>query len=148
MPGPVPLFVDSFIRPLDRRFRFVVPAPWRRAAGLPERFVVLMAADGPHLIVHPARTFEERLRHLSATSLADEAQRRSLRTLAARAQMVDWDTHGRIRLADSMLQHARIRREVRLIGAVDHFEIRSTDAPWPDPETSERLREAMRAIGL
>lgn len=144
---PPAVFVDSFVHLLDSRYRFVIPAPWRRIVGVPERLIALMAPDGPYLMLHPARTFEERLRGLPATGLHEDS-RRTLRTLAARSQLIAWDAHGRIRLSDAMLQHARIRREVRLIGAIDHFEIRSTDAPAPEPETSERLREAMRAIGL
>lgn len=140
------IFVDAFVRSLDSSLRIVIPSCWRQIVGQPERLIAVMAYDGPYVSLYPARDFEERLRRLSSMSLAES--RSPLRILASRLQMIAWDAQGRIRLSDAMLQHARIRSEAQLVGAIDHFEIRSTDAPWPESETSERLLEAMRAIGL
>ena len=65
--------------------------------------------------------------------------------------MLAWDSHGRIRLSDEMLDHARVSRELVLLATLHGFEIWSWDVYTTrdqERESAESIQRALRAVGL
>ena len=89
----------------------------------------------------------ERLRNLS---IADEKGRQLARTLASRSDLVPWDSQGRIRIKDELLDFAGIGSQAILVGTFDGFEIWNPER-WEDQESSmdqHGLGEAARYVGF
>ena len=89
----------------------------------------------------------ERLRNLS---IADEKGRQLARTLASRSDLVPWDSQGRIRIKDTLLEFAELQNQVVLVGTFDGFELWNPDT-WNkqlDTMSQSNLGEAARYVGF
>ena len=91
-----------------------------------------------------------RLESIRKLSIADEKGRRLARTLASRSDLVPWDSQGRIRIKDSLLEHAGLREQVTLVGTFDGFELWSPDL-WEEQDQlvdQENIVAATRYVGF
>jgi MraZ protein len=61
------------------------------------------------------------------TPISEERGREVRRKMFAGAQVVDIDVQGRVVLPDSLISWARIKGEITVIGAGDHFEVWDSD---------------------
>ncbi len=117
-------FVNQYVHTLDPKRRLTIPAEWRELVGNPSRLYVLPGVHDPCLTVLPAR---EMMRRLSESrdrfKLSDQKARQFNRVLASRADLVTWDTAGRIRIKDTLLEYAGICVQAVLVGAFEGFEL-------------------------
>jgi len=63
------------------------------------------------------------MRQFRKLATSDREGRRLTRVLAARGERLTWDGNGRIRVKDSLMEHAGIADQVMLVGAMYHFEL-------------------------
>ncbi len=117
-------FVNQYVHTLDSKRRLTIPAEWRELVGSPMRLYVLPGVNDCCLTVLPARDMMRRLNESrQRLKLSDQKARQFNRVLASRADSLTWDSAGRIRIKDSLLDYARITSQVVLVGAFEGFEL-------------------------
>lgn len=144
------VFVNTYTHSLDTKKRLTIPSDWRELAGVPRRLFVLPGVNDKCLCVYPAREMTRRLEKLRNLSIADERGRQLARTLASRSDLVPWDTQGRIRVKDDLLDFADLKNQVVLVGAFDCFELWSPDR-WKEQTGAmdqPKLGDAARYVGF
>ena len=142
--------MGDFTHSMDPKKRLTIPSEWRESAGAPHGLYVLPDLEGRgFLIVFPAREMVRRLQSIRNLSIADVKGRQFARMLGSRSQLASWDTAGRIRINDSLLEHAKLSDQIALVGAIDHFELWNPEL-WKRDNTSRGadLGEAARYVGF
>lgn len=144
------VFVGHFVHSLDPKNRLTIPAEWRELVGVQKRLFVLPGIKVKCLCVYPAPEMTRRLERLRTLSIADDRGRQFARTLASRSQWVPWDSQGRIRVKDDLLEFADLQNQVVLVGTFDGFELWSPDS-WRETQEGvdqSTVEEAARQIGF
>lgn len=144
------VFVNTYTHSLDSKKRLTIPSDWRELAGTPKRLFVLPGVNDQCLCVYPAREMTRRLDRLRNLSIADVRGRQLARVLASRSDLVPWDSQGRIRIKDELLQFAELINQVVLVGTFDGFELWSPDR-WKEQVSSvdrPELGDAARYVGF
>ncbi len=121
--------MGEFDLTLDEKNRLLIPADVRNQLD-PKRdgpgFVVKIG-PGPRLLLYPEKAYQAFLREVR-TGLAPDAQtRRFNQTHFGLAKPVPVDKSGRVLLPDAFLQRTGTKRDITLVGAVDHLEIWNRD---------------------
>jgi MraZ protein len=130
--GAKGVFVSTFKHSLDPKRRLTIPAEWRDQVGTPNNLYVLQSVHEKCLCIYPAAEIMGRMKNIRQHSIADKMARQFARVLASKSDLVAWDSQGRIRIKDELLEYAGLVDEVVLVGAFDCFEV------W----TPERLKES------
>lgn len=133
------VFVNKYTHSLDSKKRLTIPSDWRELVGVPRRLFVLPGVNDKCLCVYPAREMTRRMERLRTLSIADEKGRQLARTLASRSDLVPWDSQGRIRIKDELLEYAELENQVILSGAFDSFEL------WTPDRWQKRMGESGQA---
>ena len=144
------IFVGKFEHSLDPKKRLTIPAEWREYAGIPASLYVLPSIENVRcLSVYPAREMVQRLQRIRSLSIADAKARQFARILGSQSQLAPWDSAGRIRIKDSLLEYAELGDQVILVGAIERFELWNPDL-WKKVGGSEAadLGEAARYVGF
>ena len=144
------VFVNTYTHSLDSKKRLTIPSDWRELVGVPRRLFVLPGVNDKCLCVYPAREMTRRLEKLRNLSIADEKGRQFARTLASRADLVPWDSQGRIRIKDELLAYGELVNQVVLNGTFDGFELWNPDR-WKEkvgPVDQTKLGDAARYVGF
>jgi len=147
---PGGLFVNTYTHSLDEKRRLIIPAVWRELVGVPRRVFVLPGIEVRCLWVYPARELTRRLDKLRKLSVADPDGRRLARALASRSDLVSWDSQGRMRIKDDLLDYAGLQNVVVMVGAFDRFELWNPDEWKKESEqvSEQALEDAIRSIGF
>ncbi len=141
-------FVSRYLHSLDPKKRLTIPAEWREQVGSLKRLYVLPGLnDDQCLYIYPAAEMSRRLEKFRQIGIADRRARVLARVLAASSELLTWDTQGRIRIKDSLLEKAGISNQVELIGAFDHFEAWDPEA-WKTAGavTDATLEDALKYV--
>lgn len=144
------VFVNTYTHGLDSKKRLTIPSDWRELAGVPKRLIVLPGVNDQCLCVYPAREMARRMDRIRSLSIADERGQQFRRTLASRSDFVPWDSQGRIRVKDELLDYAGLKSDVVLVGTFDGFELWSPEK-WKQQQSSvtqASLGEAARYVGF
>lgn len=130
-----PVFSGVVTHSLDPKKRLTIPVEWRISVGKPERVFVMPGFDGePCLYVFPMRVMTARLEAVNRALVSDVNYRVFTRVMGENSAEVPWDSQGRIRIPDHLLEKASIAADVFMIGAKDRFEL------W-HPEKRKLYRE-------
>jgi len=143
------VFVSHFTHSLDPKKRLTIPSEWRAQIGSPRSLYVLPDVQQKCLCIFPSGEMTRRLEKFRHHSIADSKARQFARVLASQSDLVSWDSQGRIRIKDSLLDSADLVDQVVLVGAFDRFEL------W-NPEVFEEaggmdqagIREAAKYVGF
>jgi len=142
-------FAGKFLHSLDPKKRLTIPAVWRDQVGEPKSLYVLPGLNNDKcLYVYPAREMASRLEKFRKISIGDKKARMFARLLASSSELIAWDSQGRIRIADELLDQAGIAARVKLIGAWDRFELWNPDE-WDKYSGSvdqAAMKEAVRYV--
>lgn len=144
------IFVGRFDHLLDPKRRLTIPAEWRENTGLPASLYVLPSLQKNRcLSVYPAREMVRKLNSLRSLSIADDSGRQFARLLGSRSQLVPWDSAGRIRIKDELLEYAQLTEQVVLIGSIQSFELWNPEV-WRQVSgiSDSELSEAAKQIGF
>jgi MraZ protein len=143
------VFVGTFVHSLDPKKRLTIPSGWRAQVGTPRSLYVLPHVHDPCLCVFPAAEMMRRLKRMHQHSIADRKARQFARVLASQSDLVSWDTQGRIRIKDLLLEFAGLTDAVALVGALDSFELWNPDRLRESGGMDRAaLQEAARYVGL
>ena len=136
---------------LDTKNRIFVPAKLREELG--ETFIIAKATREPCLKMYSQEGWRECLapllndaKKLSEKKLAD----RIIRYLHASMVQVTPDSQGRVVLPPELVGHAKIEKNVTIVGCYDHAELWSEaeyNAMKAD-EDVEKLLDQLEALGL
>jgi len=123
----VGVFVGKFVHALDPKKRLTIPSDWRDEVGAPSRLYILPDVHHKCLCAFPASELMQRIAHMRSHSIADKTARQFARVLASQSDLVTWDSQGRIRIKDELLDFAKLENDVVLVGTFDRFELWNPD---------------------
>ncbi|MCK9258552.1 MAG: division/cell wall cluster transcriptional repressor MraZ [Azoarcus sp.] len=133
------MFQGAAALSLDAKGRLAIPSRHRDALAIENGQVVITAHPHGCLLVYPVPAWTPiRDKVLSAPSL-DPVSAQLKRLLVGFAQDEALDSAGRVLIAPSLRQFARLEKQVWLVGQGSHFELWS-DAGW------QKQQEAMMAL--
>lgn len=143
------VFVGQFTHALDPKKRLTIPAEWRERVGAPGSFYVLPGIRERCLYIYSAKDMIRRWERVRDHSIADTKAWQFMRTIGARSDLATWDTQGRIRIKDELLEYAHLVNDVVLVGVFERFELWSPDA-WKAIRTVDdsALGDAARYVGF
>ena len=124
------LLTGTFTRSLDEKLRVAIPKRLRNALGCPDGGAVYVAPGTDHcLVLYTEEAFAELARRLAQSSPTQQHVRAFTRLFYARAQRVDLDRQGRIRIPPDLVELADLAKNVILLGVQDHLELWA-EARW------------------
>ena len=143
------MFVGEFRHSLDPKRRLTIPSVWRSQVGTPRSLYVLPDFEHKCLNVFPAGEMIHRLARVRERAMADGKVRQFARVLGEASELLSWDSQGRIRIKDRLLEFAGLVDRVALIGALDRFELWNPDnRGGVDGFDQASLREAAEYVGF
>ncbi len=118
------LLTGTFSRSVDEKFRIAIPKPLRDALGALAKGVLYVTpgTDGS-LAIYTEDALAELARRLAQASPNAQDVRAFSRLFYARAQAVELDNQGRIRIPPDLTALASLGKEAVLIGVLDHLEL-------------------------
>ncbi len=141
------MFVGEFRHSLDPKKRLTIPSVWRAQIGKPKSLFVLPDFHQKCLNVFPAGEMTSKLEKMRKHSMADKKAMQFARVLGSASDLVSWDSQGRIRIKDKLLNFAGLVDHVVLIGALDKFELWNPDGLPVTGEVNQKgLAEAGRYV--
>jgi len=123
----------TFSRNIDDKRRIAIPKRLREEFGNTEKVTSLYVAPGTDksLAVYSTTEFETLAARLAENSSNRADVRNYLRLFYSRAERVNIDGQGRVRIPDRLAEFAQLKREAVLLGVQDHAEIWDA-AIWDD----------------
>jgi len=118
------VLTGTFTRTLDEKLRVAIPKPLRDALGCPPGGVLFVTpgTDGS-LGLFTEESFARLAKRLRRASPTAGHVRAFARLFFGRAQRVELDAQGRVRIDTELAELAGLTREVFLIGVEDHLEL-------------------------
>ena len=114
----------TFSRTIDEKLRVAVPKRLRDILEGPENKGIYIApgTDGS-LAIYPEEAFGRLAERLAQGSPTRQDVRAFTRLFFARAQRVELDRQGRMLIPQDLVEHARLQKEIVLLGVQDHVEL-------------------------
>jgi MraZ protein len=114
----------TFARSLDEKLRVAIPKRVRIALQCPEGGVLYVApGTDQSLALYPEEAFGRLAEQLARSSPTRQDVRAFTRLFYSRAQRLELDGQGRVRIPQELVELARLEREVVLLGVQDHLEL-------------------------
>ena len=118
------LLTGAFSRSIDEKLRVAIPKGLREALNCDrQRALYIAPGTDQSLAVYTEETFARLADRLAQASPTRQDVRTFNRLLYARAQRVELDSQGRVRIPPELAELARLDREVVLLGVQDHVEV-------------------------
>ncbi|CUU22951.1 Protein mraZ [Duffyella gerundensis] len=119
------MFRGATLVNLDNKGRFAVPVRYRDTLSAESQGQMVCTIDlhQPCLLLYTLPEWEIIERKLSRLSSMNPAERRVQRLLLGHASECQMDNAGRLLLANTLRQHARLTKEVMLVGQFNKFEL-------------------------
>ena len=151
------VFLGNESRPLDDKRRLTVPSKWRpNKEGDADEFVAFPNPMNASIIVYPPEMRDKLYEKVSEIGLgSDPEEAQLLDDMFGRGEYLSCDRQGRIMLSETLLEHAGIKRDARLVGGYTKFLIWSpeTHDEWKKVgqvknEQTERIAAILKKLGL
>jgi len=115
-------FLGQFDHGIDDKNRLFLPARFRQSSAS-ETFVIIQGIE-PCLLLLPPAAWDTLAARLNTLPLNDKSEERAVRrTLLASATEAEADAQGRVLVPQHLKDYAAIRRDVVIIGMLQHAEI-------------------------
>lgn len=127
---------------LDGKGRIAIPTRYRPEIMAENQGRMVCTADinQPCLLLYPLTEWEKVEQMLCGLSSFDPLQRRIQRVMLGYATECELDASGRILLSNPLRQHAKLEKNIMLVGQLNKFEI------WSEAEWQAQIEEDI-AIG-
>jgi MraZ protein len=121
-------FRGSYQHSIDHKGRVSIPARFRRqlSGEADETFVVVRGLESC-IALYPFDEFRRLDERLRSRSFSDETNRRYQRMLLFDSRDEVLDAQGRVALPPRLITHAKLTKEVLVVGLLDHLEIWNPD---------------------
>lgn len=126
-----PMFMGEFLHTIDGKNRLTIPSAWRFDE---EIELFLMPHSTTRCLTVRTRAGIDRIRE-KADELGGNERTVFLRRIGAQTRQVTLDKNGRLSLPEEFCRQLKLNGEVKLIGAVETFEIWSA-SEWEAATTS------------
>ena len=123
------MFLGEYEHNLDQKQRLAIPAEIRDSMSKElhgEAFVAAPGANGA-LWLWPEKKFEEQADRLESGLVTQEEVVRFNRDLFPRSARVPFDSAGRVRIPDRLLNDFGLSGQVVILGVRDHLELATTE---------------------
>jgi MraZ protein len=118
------LLTGCFNRALDDKLRVAIPKRLRDDLGqVDQQGMYLAPGTDESLALYTEQAFARLAERLAQTSPTRQDVRAFTRLFYARAQRVEFDSQGRVRIPPELAELARLDKEVVLLGVQDRVEI-------------------------
>jgi len=134
------LLTGTYHRTLDDKLRLAVPKPIREILEKTgsKRVYLAPGTDGS-LAIYSEDAFSKLAARLEQASPNRKDVRAYMRLFYSRAQSVEWDGQGRIRIAGELAPWVKTGAEVVLVGVHDHCEVWDS-AAWGEYVRGQQTR--------
>lgn len=143
-------FTGEYVHTLDSKRRLTIPSEWREVVGDSHQLYVLPGLESKCLSLYRVPDFMRKIARLREHSIADPKARQMARILGSQSAFLSWDSAGRIRIKDDLLDYAGLDQKVVLVGALDRMELWSP-GEWDSmgqQEDTGSLEDAVRYVKL
>lgn len=120
----------TYERTVDDKGRIAVPKPLREAFGsrtsVAENAVMRLfvgPGDDQSLVIYSPADFDRLAQRMDASSSTRADVLKYERFFFSRAEEVELDGQGRIRIPERLVSYAKLQRDVMLLGVRDHAEV-------------------------
>jgi MraZ protein len=117
------LLTGTFQRAIDEKGRIAIPKPIREALGESNKSLFLTPNTDGSLALYTEAALARLAERLAAASPNGQDVRAFGRLFYARAQAVELDSQGRVRIPPELAQLAGLASEAVLLGVQDHLEL-------------------------
>ena len=117
-------FRGSYEHAIDHKGRISIPARFRRqlSGDAEETFVILRGLESC-IALYPSDEFRRLDERLRGRSFSDENNRRYQRMMLFDSRDETLDAQGRIALPPRLIAHAKLDKDVLIVGLLDHLEV-------------------------
>jgi MraZ protein len=117
-------FRGSYEHTIDHKGRISIPARFRRqlSGEAEESFVILRGLESC-IALYPSDEFRRLDERLRGRSFSDENNRRYQRMMLFDSRDETLDAQGRIALPPRLVAHAKLAKDVLIVGLLDHLEV-------------------------
>jgi MraZ protein len=117
-------FRGSYEHTIDHKGRISIPARFRRqlSGDAEETFVILRGLESC-IALYPSDEFRRLDERLRGRSFSDENNRRYQRMMLFDSRDETLDAQGRIALPPRLIAHAKLAKDVLIVGLLDHLEV-------------------------
>jgi MraZ protein len=117
------LLTGTFTRSLDEKQRIAIPKRLRDALGEGVDVLFVTPGNDGSLNIYTEVELSQVAERLAASSPAQQEVRAFGRLFYARAERVELDSQGRIRIPPELAQTAGLEKDVVLLGVQNHMEL-------------------------
>lgn len=114
-------FTEEFNHTLDSQRRVAIPSAWRKQTQSDTWFLV--PGKNGFLQLITSEQFAPFLDKVKKVSFTNSVQQKALALFASSLQMCRSDKQGRIQIAGRLLDHAGIKDDLILVGAIGNIEV-------------------------
>ncbi len=134
---------------LDTKGRVTIPTRYRQSLldDCQGQLVCTIDTQQPCLLLYPLSEWEEIELKLSRLSSMNPHERRLQRLLLGHAMEGEMDKNGRFLLSAPLRQHAKLDKELMLVGQLNKFEIWNADA-WQSQVNDDIATEQAKDFEL
>jgi len=113
------MFIGKFYHHLEEHGRLSLPKKFR---DLEKNWIVTRGLDGC-LFLLKSDNFQKELSQIADQSFTKKAHRDLIRLMTNEAQEVSADKNGRVNLPNYLINFAQLKKEVVVVGSLNHLEI-------------------------
>lgn len=113
------MFIGKYYHHLEATGRLSLPKNFRNEEN---KWIITRGLDGCLFLLQEANFLAE-LGKISQASFHKKANRDLVRLMTNEAQAVNVDKNGRVNLPDYLIKFAQLKKEVVVVGSLDHLEI-------------------------
>jgi MraZ protein len=117
------LLTGTFTRAVDEKLRIAIPKPLREVLGSAGGALYVAPGTDGSLALYTEEALARLAERLAKSSPNAQDVRAFSRLFYARAQSVELDAQGRVRIPPELAQLSGLNKEVVLIGVQDHMEL-------------------------
>jgi MraZ protein len=122
------LLTGAFSRSIDEKLRVAIPKRLREALNCEDqRGIYIAPGTDESLALYTEEAFARLADRLAQASPTRQDVRTFNRLFYARAQRVELDSQGRVRIPPELAEMAQLDKEVMLLGVQDHMEVWAAD---------------------
>jgi MraZ protein len=142
-------FTSDYKHSLDPKKRLTIPSEWREHIGESKDVFILPNTKQGCLRVFRGQEMDARLSKLLNVKLSDAEMNNYARVIAENSQRTTWDSQGRIRIKDKLLDLADLTSDVIFVGTLNCFELWNPDALAKlKTEKAPSLEDALENLGI
>ena len=120
----IAMFIGQYAHNLDDKNRLTVPAKFRSKLG--DKAIITVGFD-KCLAIYTQEEWSNLQNKLLALNANQSDTRKYLRFLVGSATECDCDNNGRVTLPANLLQYGSIKKEIIILGSLNHIEIWSKE---------------------